>query len=250
MFKQTILTSMLLAITGAASAADSWTGWYVGADIGQGSGDADASAVLSGSWASESATTQAAAIDALSGAADGNGTAWALFAGYNYDFDNGFVLGIEVELGDLGASGDDVRSASDTSSGLEYTVSQSFDAGDSYAIRPRFGYASKQVMFYVTAGWAWTDVDFATTLNETGLDNGYAKIGGASPNFSQFVYGGGLEFRFGGNWSGRLEYLSYDGNDVTYDLTYAPGSSFPGYGESVTQDFDADVIRIGLAYRF
>ncbi|WP_297800488.1 outer membrane beta-barrel protein [Arenimonas sp. GDDSR-1] len=250
MLKRAILTSMLLAAAGTASAADSWSGWYAGFNAGQGSGDADASAALSGNWSVETVATQTAVLDALSGKVDGSGTSWGLFAGYDHDFDNGFVLGIEAEYGDFGANGDDVRSVLATGSGLEYTVGQGFDAGDSYSIRPRFGYAGDQVMVYLTAGWAWTDVDFATVLTETGLDNGYAKIGGASKSLSQTVLGAGLEFRFGGNWSGRLEYLRYDGGDVTYDLDYAPGSTFPNYGETVTQEFQADVIRFGLAYRF
>ena len=250
MLKRMILASMMLAGTGAASASGSWTGGYAGFDAGQGSGDADATATLSGNWSGESAATQTAVLDALSGKVDGSGTSWSLFAGYDHNFDNGFVLGIEAEYGDFAANGDDVRSVASTGSGLAYTVGQAFDAGDSYSIRPRFGFASDNVMVYLTAGWAWTDVDFATVLTETGLDNGYAKIGGASKNFGQTVLGAGLEFRFGGNWSGRLEYLSYDGGDVTYDLDYAPGSTFPGYGETVTQEFQADVIRLGLAYRF
>ncbi|MFZ9311304.1 MAG: outer membrane protein [Arenimonas sp.] len=250
MLKRIILTGSLLAAAGGAVASDSWTGWYAGVNVGQGSLDAQSSAALSGSWSSESAATQTAVLDALSGEYDGSGTSWGLFAGYDHDFDNGFVLGIEAEYGDHGANGEDVQSVADTSSALEYTVGQVFEAGDSYSIRPRFGYAGEQVMAYVTAGWAWTDVDFATALTETGLDNGYAKLGGASKSFSQTVFGAGLEFRFGGNWSGRLEYLRYNGGDVTYDLEYVPGSTFPGYGETITQDFDADVIRLGLAYRF
>lgn len=250
MLKRMILASMLLAGTGTAAASDSWTGWYAGFNGGQASADSSALATLSGNWSVESAATQAAALEALSGNADGSGTSWGLFAGYDHDFDNGLVLGIEAEYGDLGANGDGVQSVDDTSSNLVYTVGQGLDVGTSYSIRPRFGYAGEQMMVYVTAGWAWTDVDFATVLTETGLDNGYAKVGGASKSFSQTVFGAGLEFRFGGNWSGRLEYLRYNGGDVTYDLVYAPGSTFPGYGETITQEFDADVIRLGLAYRF
>lgn len=244
MQKQLLVGIMALTAAGTAAADDTWTGAYVGLSVGQTNADSSQAATLGGNWSVETPALRTRVTDSLSRSFDANGTSWGVQGGYDWGFANKAVFGLVLDYNDFNAKQIDTTSSVGSPN---YTIVQGLDVKDSYSLRSRLGYGGKRVMPYVSLGYASTKVEFATGLASSGS---YAKAGGATDRFSGTVWGAGLEFKFNDNWSGQLEYLDYAGGDVDYVLAYLPGSTFPGYSETIDQEFDLDSIRFSLNYRF
>ena len=78
-------------------------------------------------------------------------------------------------------------------------------------LRGRLGYAADRWLFYVTGGGAWGETDYTAGPNFGGL---WAPIS-FSHTSSGWTLGGGVEYGFTNNWTGRIEYLYYDLGGVT-----------------------------------
>lgn len=246
MQRNPLLALSLLCAAAPAAAVDAWSGAHAGAFLGHAGVDAAATATLNGNWATETPALRRAVSGGLSGNADGDGLPWGVLAGYDMALANGLVLGLEAEAGDINTDETATRLA--RSGTLAYTVRQGVDLGTSYALRARLGFALDSLLAYATLGWAWTDIDAHTSLREA--SNGYAKAARHADTLEQMVWGLGVEYRFAATWSGRLEYLRYEDDEIAYATGYEPGSTFPGYGERIRQDVEAEVIRLGVSYRF
>ncbi len=247
MYKKLIALAIAGLFSSTSFAADGdWTGFYIGGNIGSASGDSASRVTLGGSWSGESQATRDFITNNSAADQSPSGTSYGFQFGYDHQFDNNFVFGIEADYNKLNM--DEVRQTAPIVSpiAVTYAFGNSVDADHSYSIRPKFGYAFDNTMVYVTGGWSWTSVDFGSDLVSSG---GYSKVGRASENFSSTVWGVGVEHKFGSNWSGRLEYLRVNGGDVNYTTTFR-NANFPTYSESFHQDFDYDTIRIGINYRF
>ena len=158
----------------APVAGFSWTGFYLGANVGYGFGNTDIGLNL-GRIGSGS----------LSGIG-ANGFTGGLTAGFDWQFAQNFVVGLAVD-GNL----------SDINTKLSaggFNANAKFE--NSWAVRGRLGYlVSPATMLYGTAGWAQT----STKLSAPGFS--------ASQNFNGTVVGAGIEHRLGGNWFANAEYL-------------------------------------------
>ncbi|MGN6410080.1 MAG: outer membrane protein [Nitrobacter sp.] len=116
--------------------------------------------------------------------------------------------------------------------GLEANYSF-LDTGSSFANRGlgsvtgRLGYTWGPALLYVKGGYGWADSRFT---------NGFAGSGGRDG----YTVGGGLEYLFTQNWSGKIEYQYYDFGTVNV-LAPAPAFSFRN---------DEHTIKVGLNYRF
>lgn len=247
--KKRIMASFLalaLAFAGTAAASDGWTGGYVGLSFGQTNADSSQKATLGGNWSIESTALQTLVTDSLSRGYGADGNSWGVQGGYDWSVGSNAVFGIALDYQDLNAKQVDTTTATYSVS-LNYTIAQGVEVKDSVSVRARLGYGGERVMPYVSLGYASTDVDYATGLASNG---GYAKAGGASKNLSGAVWGAGIEFKFNDNWSGQLDYLNYSNDSVDYVLDYLPGSTFPGYSETIRQELDLDAIRFSVNYRF
>jgi len=96
-------------------------------------------------------------------------------------------------------------------------------------IRPRVGYAADRVLFYLTGGVAFGDVVVNTTANWQSAD----KTG--------WTLGGGFEGAFTDHWTARVEYLFVDLTNSTFT---------PVVGTNITTKFNANLIRLGVGYKF
>lgn len=240
-----------LAIAGlfssASFAADGdWTGFYIGGNVGSASGDSESAVTLGGDWSVEAQSLRDFITNNSASDQSPSGTSYGFQLGYDYQFNNNFVLGIEADYNKLNM--DEVRQTGDIAGpfGTAYSFGNAVDADRSYSIRPKFGHAFDNTMVYVTGGWSWTSVDFGSDLVSSG---GYSKVGASSESFSSTVWGAGVEHKFGSNWSARLEYLRVNGDNTNYTTTFR-NANFPTYSETFKQDFNYDTIRIGINYRF
>jgi len=239
--KHYLLASTLCIVPFAANAADlptkapapvlqpipfSWTGFYVGVsggiisqnskgtDIGDGTGDG--------------LIFTAGDQYGISGV----GGIVGINAGYNWQFAPNWVLGIEADISWTGINETfnfDCSPCSAVGSKLNYLGT----------VRGRFGYAWDRALIYATGGFAYGQVkNFAT------FDGSTAYTLATSKTQTGWTAGGGIEYAFTRNWTGRVEVLYVDLGSTT---GVAPGNSSScrfGFKNQYT------VGRFGLNYKF
>ncbi|MBB4197608.1 hypothetical protein CCR94_13250 [Rhodoblastus sphagnicola] len=212
-------TVALVALTGSALAADlpsrkaapayiapvsafSWTGFYVGIE-----GGAD--------------FINNSVRDTTGAKADNNPTAGLIggVVGYNYEFPNKFVLGLEGNAGGvLGAK------QTKNNSGVPFYNDRSYYAD----VRGRVGYAFiDRALLYVAGGVAFGDVKTGWTGGPSYTDD---RVG--------YTVGAGVDYAFTSNLIGRVEYRYTD-----------LGRAWTGNVGLRTQT-DSNAVLVGLLYKF
>lgn len=230
--------------TGTASAADmaarpyvkappivdvyNWTGFYIGGNVGYGfSGNERTVDLVDGAGAVFS-VLPGVAPDGIFGGGQ---------IGYNWQFAPNWVFGVEADI-----QGGDLRS-SITYPPIGGTASRSSEHNINYfgTVRGRLGYAFDKSLIYVTGGYAYGDVEY-TVHNITN-----AFLYRHSSVQSGYVVGGGWEYMFLPNWTGKIEYQYIDLGSV--DLERNPLLTGPGVrGRDARTDLHT--VRLGLNYKF
>lgn len=250
MLKTSLLAAAAVLTAGSASAQE-WTGFYVGANVSNSSGESSSDVATGGQWSTENATLRSGFEDLLSASLDPEGTGFGVQAGYNWTVTDHVVLGVEGSYAQLGV--DDDRAPGQTATPFgptpTYAPVNSIEAEGQFNLRGSLGYDFSPVLAYVTVGYSSVD---ATAVTEVLGSNGYSKAGESSDWVQGFSYGVGAAIRFGGPWSARLEYSHTEYDDMTYDTAYRAGSTFvtPAYTETVTQSLELDTIQFGINFHF
>ena len=170
----------------------SWTGFYIGGNAGYG-------------WGSGEDALGAAGIDPKGWLAGGQ-------AGFNYQFANNIVAGIEADI-----QGGDVTAAVP---GLSSTL-------DMFGtVRGRLGYAFGPVLPYATGGFAYGN----NTLSIPGVSQ--------SQTLTGWTAGAGIEYALSEHWTAKTEYLYTDLGSKSYNAL--------GTAAGVTTQTG----RIGINYKF
>ncbi len=218
----------------AAPPIFSWTGCYVGADVG-------------GAWSRQSASISSVNENqgAVSSGINGSSAIGGPYAGCNYQFAASWVVGIEgdyswASLGgtatgpNLFANGTPVGVG-----GITWTDKTDWVA----SLRGRLGYAYvPNVLVYGTGGAAWTRTSY------TGLDVGSGgSVATALDNTrTGWVAGAGVDWApWSNNWILRVEYLHYQFGGASSTTAFGPGTVTFGWG-----DLKIDTVRAGLSYKF
>ncbi|MCX8999962.1 porin family protein [Rhizobiaceae bacterium BDR2-2] len=214
--KSLILTSLIALSASVAMAADvvyeapqppvaeiatpvfTWSGPYLGIQGGGSWLDGDFSAA--GATASD----------------DFNGGRFGVFGGYQYQFDNNFVLGLE---GDVSYDWN------------ENTYLDAVDVGTDWSgsVRAKVGYAIDRALIYATGGWAIT--------------RGYIDISGAgeeTKTFNGYTVGAGVDYAFTDNIFTKLEYRFNDFGDKNVDVLGVP----------VNADLKQHLLTVGIGVKF
>lgn len=158
--------------------------------------------------------------------------------GYNYQFSNNVVLGVEGDIGFGDVDGKQER----TVLGI-IDVFGSADLDYLATVRGRLGYSVGRFLPYVTGGLAFARIDVNTGL--AGAED--------DPVFfdkrTQYGYtvGGGLEYAVTDNISIKGEYNYVDLGSDTYTRG-ARGIFDPETKQDV--DFSTHVVKFGINYRF
>lgn len=224
-------TALVLIVAGAANAADfsepyrapppvpffSWTGFYVGADLGY-------------TWGRDHTTEYVTASGAFTGFQwdyKANSFVGGLFAGGNYQIGS-FVLGAEADIEALRLKGGffDPPGSGDTR--LDWQGS----------FRGRAGYAVDKTLFYGTGGLAFADISHTYSNLITGISETTAGIR------TGWTAGGGVEFALTPQILARAEYRYTDFGTYRYDSLTA----FPGLTGQQAPRFST--VRVGAAYKF
>jgi outer membrane immunogenic protein len=237
--KKILIASAALAslIAGGANAADlpmrqapaaapvyvpaifSWTGFYIGANVG-------------GAWDKNTVT------DTLGLVSVSTGNNNAVFmgggqVGANYQMGS-FVLGVE---GDFDWAGNNNNAAA-TVGALSVTSNNTWIA----TAAARFGIAYDRVLFYGKAGGGWVGNNGFTVTNAAGA----SFTGTNNNNTAGWLVGAGIEWAFAYNWSVKLEYdyLGLGSQTFTTPAGFVPVDTF------TTGNNNIQMVKLGVNYRF
>lgn len=248
------LVGATLLMAGPAVAADlavkappalmpafSWTGCYIGGDVG-------------GAWDRQDVSVTSVNVGQapVGNTLNGSSIIGGVYAGCNWQFAPQWVLGAE---GDFSWTKlDDSATAPNFSSGgtlLRGGVAWSRNLDRLASARGRLGFAvMPNMLVFATGGIAWEHSDYAAL---DAFDNGVV-VG--CPNclavaFSNthdgWVAGGGIDWApWNNNWIFRLEYLHYQFPGVSASAAFnARQSATFNWG-----DLSVDSIRAGVAFKF
>jgi outer membrane immunogenic protein len=165
---------------------NTWTGFYVGANIGYG-------------WARDDDSFSNFQPEGIFGGGQ---------IGFNVQRGN-FVFGIEA---DLQASDINDKARFVTGAGDVVTLKSEFDWFGT--VRGRIGYAMDRTLIYFTGGFAFGGVDNSVTINGVKFGKDSTETG--------YVLGGGIEHKFGPSWSlkGEYQFISLDASNDNVPLGF------------------------------
>ena len=249
-------TTALLAVAtpGLAQEVD-WSGFYVGVNAGVSWGDTSLDVDIEPGTGGTVVIPPAdvAGINQLS-ADDGNksGFAGGVQGGYNWQIGS-IVLGLETDFSFMDVDQHRTNTYQSTvvvtppivgAPGAPlYTIEQRVQSNWMWTIRPRLGYATGPMMFYVTGGLAFTEIDLKTSARDTRSPPNSA-VNREEEDKTGWVLGLGGAYAFTPNWSVRGEWLYADFGNV---------DSFAGSGFARLESeakVKANIIRLGVDYKF
>ena len=228
MIRSALLSSAaLVALSVVASAADlptrkapvspyvsapvfTWTGLYVGGQIGAG-------------WSRDSVTTLGVVG---AGSLNTSGIIGGLHAGYNQQFGQ-IVLGIEGDI-----------EAVNLKTTALISTTQTSQINPQGSIRGRLGYAIDNALIYATGGVAFET--FKTSYPVSGLSFQTSRTG--------WTLGGGLEYALTKNWTARVEYRYANFGNVTDSAVVGVGLG--GGVTSSRHSISEQAVRVGVSYKF
>jgi outer membrane immunogenic protein len=246
LFHTAAAVAALLALSMAANAADvgarppvyapppayvppplfSWTGFYIGGNIG-------------GAWGRGDVT------DSLFGLNFGNASNNGVFIGggqlgFNYQFSN-FVLGVEWDFDWAGNN-------NNTGNGVLIpgvgTIQATSNNGWITTLAARFGVTNGPWLFYGKAGGGWVGNNNFTITNVT---TGTSITTSNNDTNSGWLVGAGIEWAFAPNWSAKIEYDFLGLNSRTF--TVPDGGFFAG-DTFTTSNPNVQMVKVGINYLF
>jgi outer membrane immunogenic protein len=176
-----------------------------------------------------------------------------LEAGYNWQFGH-FVLGIETDFSGWDMSSNSGQTAQGTpppvfglapGALIPYTSSGTVTSNWLYTLRPRIGFANGNMLTYVTAGLAVTNLRFSESVT---LGSGAPILtGSTSSTVAGWTVGGGVEYALSYNWFIKAEYLYASFSNQTAPQVVG---AFPSLTGTATANLNANILRAGVDYRF
>ncbi|MGD9542031.1 MAG: outer membrane protein, partial [Methylocystis sp.] len=198
--------------------------------------------------------------------------------GYNWQFYNSFVAGIEADIQGIASNNSAVTGFGaaanpiDSYSGFSPTMTiQQIRRSVDYlgTVRGRLGWLfTPTLLVYSSGGLAYgglnLSANFLTANLGPGFGAGFCSSCLFGPSFGNGSYsdtrvgwtaGGGLEWMFWPNWSAKAEYLYYDLGRVSAPSSVLAGATNAGfvnyaYAVNVTTRFNGNIVRAGVNYHF
>ncbi len=228
----------------------SWTGFYIGGNVGGAWGrDSVSSAECSpGAFAIDCAAVSAATSPSLrpSGFTGGGQI------GYNWQTGN-TVFGLEADFDYMGlraSQGGTFPFPSTLPGGPAgppttfFSPSTSVSTDWLFTARPRIGWVANNALFYATGGLAVTNQKFNQTLV---LLPPFVDTSTASTTRAGWAVGGGVELALNQKWSIKGEYLYADFGSIGSAGVLTPAS--PGLFLTNSAHLTVSIARLGLNYR-
>ena len=205
----------------AAGPVFTWTGFYLGAQVGYGWNANENDIVLPTGFV----------VPRGDFGDSGDGFLAGVHAGYNYQIGS-FVIGVEGDVeGVFGDDDDGDVVVIGPGGGVFTNYGLAGNALDwQGSIRARAGFAFDRALIYATGGFAFGGVSGSFGLLDSGDDN-----------LTGWTLGAGIEYAFTNNLTTRLEYryTNFDGGDNVFN-NVSLGSN----------DIEFHTVRAGLSYKF
>ncbi|MBX9709718.1 MAG: outer membrane beta-barrel protein [Xanthobacteraceae bacterium] len=230
--------------------AFTWTGFYVGGNVGAiWSNDPSFGVSTPGTGAPFFGPADAALIGA-----NGSGTfgrqrtfTFGAQAGYNYQLDR-TVFGFEVDEGRWSLNRN-ITGTVLTAGGLE-TVNTSLTSDILVTFRARLGYTFDRSLFYVTGGGAYANITYAQSTSFAGVptvDNATSKSGQLG-----WTIGAGAEYAIDPHWSVKGEYLyvAFPSRNFTTNPVAPVGAPATVPFTHTVSAINANIAKLGVNYRF
>ena len=199
----------------------SWTGCYVGGHVG-------------GLWAKKDWTLAPPDPAFALGSHDADSWLGGVQAGCDYQFNGGWVIGIQGDYAWTDANGSNVDAV------IDFTTNRS-QIRSLATVTGRLGYAWDRFLGYVKGGGAWERDNYDRFILGTGV-----LLDSASETRSGWTVGVGGEYAFTNYLSGFVEYNYYDFGTRT--LTFlTPGGVF---SDNIDIRERKSVIRGGINLRW
>jgi len=229
-----------------AAAVYSWTGFYIGGQVGAVATTADLNGVMD--------------IDAL----DGGPFPWSAknswtqtFAGGHLGYDyqiNNFVVGLE---GDINArfGGGDVsftRGLSENFISSDFATGWRAKSDWDASIRASLGLlVTPRALLYVTGGAAFSSFDLVAPAVRGPADAAWGTTANAySGDRWGWTLGGGAQYAFDPNWSARIEYRHTDYGSETVTKAEERTWFYRTRASRTTSDITDDRVSVGVSYKF
>ena len=176
--------------------------------------------------------------------------------GYNYQWSNSILLGVEADI-----QGSNTRGASRTSGAVTHALtgvtivgSTGIQGGVDYlgTVRGRIGYLwNPTLLLYGTGGFAYGGA-FANVAQVAGAGDNSLWFGGGqrSQLLTGWTAGGGVEWMFMPNWSLKAEALYWDLGRMNIETaTFNPTIGGNSWGRS-SVNYSGVTARAGINYHF
>ncbi|HEY8213196.1 MAG TPA: outer membrane beta-barrel protein [Methylocystis sp.] len=277
MFKKSLVTvaAICAPLAGSALAADlpshkgpppafvppppapAWTGFYVGLNAGYTFSDSNSVRIASSpllpsagvvAWAAGANAIAPVQTDGFIGGGQ---------IGYNVQFANSFVAGLEADIQGVASDG----GSSVAATALPFRTNTFFTTLTTRktldylgTVRGRLGFlVTPSLLIYGTGGLAYGGVQTSASVFQFSALNGV--FGSGAGSFSDtrvgWAAGGGAEWLFLPNWSAKIEYLYYDLGSVVSQFALAgPPAPIPFAVSQSTSRFNGHLVRAGLNYHF
>jgi outer membrane immunogenic protein len=219
---------------GPSSAPFSWTGFYIGGNVGASWTDNSASySQVSGNGAFSTGFSDTSAI--------GGGQ-----IGFNWQR-GPLVIGLEADIAGRSSSSADARFPFGGDAIDEVVLSQRENWLGT--VRPRVGVAWGPVLVYATGGLAYGDAEYRYTEDRVTVP-GQLRSLSVTDTQTGWTVGGGVEWALSRNWSFGAEYLHVDLGTTTLNLPAQTvgGLAFPP--SAAHFEDHSDIVRAKLNYRF
>lgn len=233
----------------------SWTGYYVGVNLGY-------------SWGRSSSdyfTTSTNGSEATSDSVNINGVIGGGQIGYNYQFSPNYVAGLEADIQGSGERGSGNPLICQNPLACDFG-----NINDSYTeklewfgtVRGRLGYlTTPNVLVYATGGFAYGELRRDDNYIYSGFlfcNSPPAGAGACTPQSGSasaikpgWTAGAGAEMKLWGNWSGRIEYLYMELEGLgTSTFTLTSGNPTPIFLTTTSHAFTDNILRVGLDYQW
>jgi outer membrane immunogenic protein len=272
----------LKALPPAPAPAWSWTGFYIGGNAGYAWSQNDSVGSvgapifanplsLAGTTASLAASV--AGVTTNIPGSNAGGFIGGGQVGYNYQFNNKYVVGIEADIQGISGRSSGTTANSVPLVGFAAAANTTLAATNSVnwlgTLRGRLGFTVvPNLLVYGTGGLAYGGANSSTTIGQALVGPGAATVTGPYGSFASisqtrvgWTVGAGAEWMITGNWSAKLEYLYYDLGRVSYggtmsNIVVPPGGAVPTggvfytLGATSSTRYIGDIIRVGLNYHF
>jgi len=221
-----------------------WTGCYIGGNIGWGRGGDTVSAP---NLAATTGVPELSGVSLPSVTGDTKGVLGGGQVGCNYQFAPNWLIGIEGDGEAANIKGDVTDSVSFTNplTGLPETVTGTANAQTDWlaSVTGRLGWTWDRVMLYAKGGGAWVGNKYSADLPAF---NEHVQTSVTQPGWT---VGGGVEWAFWDHWSAKVEYDYYNFSTANLSLpgTIA-GISEVVPGVNVKQTIQT--VKFGINYRF